>query len=259
MRNINQIMSLAQELAPFFSEFTPRKHQMSEILAGIIWILVTGAQWSFLPKGLFPPKSTCYYWYVKFRKKNLFGIILFRLSSSGSRKNNSIEEAYIDASFTEAKTGGEKVGGTKAGKGSKLFAVLSRDNRILHLSLESATHHESQFALSIVKKIQNKLKPKNLIGDKAYSSFPLKNSLDKLKVKLIAPDKINRIHNKQDGRSLRRYKRRHKIENYFADLQTFRKVVTRYERISENYLAFVKLAAICFNFWKFKKQSQMVV
>jgi hypothetical protein len=35
-----------------------------------------------------------------------------------------------------------------------------------------------------------------------------------------------------------------------ADLQTFLREIIRYERKSENYLIFVKLAAICLNFWK---------
>jgi len=58
----------------------------------------------------------------------------------------------------------------------------------------------------------------------------------KMGVQMISPDRINRIHNKQDGRRLRRYKRRHRVENFFADLQTYRRAVTRYEKIPENHL-----------------------
>lgn len=259
MRNINQIMALAQEISPYFSQYKTRRHEMEKILGGIIWILVTGSQWHLLPRETFPPKSTCYYWFEKFRKSNILGIILFNISSRNKRKKDSqINEAYIDASFTESKSGGDKIGGTKAGKGSKIFAIVSSDNRLLHLSLENATPHESQFVLPIIKKIHKKLKPLILIGDKAYDSFPIRCELNNLHVKMIAPNKINRKNNRLDGRSLRRYKRRHKIENYFADLQTFRRVVTRYERKSENYLTFVKLAAICLNFWKFNIGMKIV-
>ena len=66
------------------------------------------------------------------------------------------------------------------------------------------------------------------------------------------------MKNKQDGQGLRRYKRRRLVENYFADLQTYRRVVVRYERKSENYLTFIKLAAICLNFWKFNVGMKIV-
>ena len=259
MRNIDQIITLAQEISPYFSSYKPRKHQMEKILSGIIWILITGSQWHLLPQEKFPPKSTCYYWFEKFRKNNILGVILFKISSKNKGNNDTqINEAYIDASFIESKRGGDKIGGTKAGKGSKVFAIISRDNKILHLSLESATPHESQFVLPIIEKMHKKLKPKILIGDKAYDSFPIQSQLQNFQVKLIAPNKINRVNNRQDGRCLRRYKRRHLVENYFADLQTYRRVIIRYERKSENYLTFIKLAAICLNFWKFNVGKKIV-
>lgn len=61
MRFLNQIKSLEQELSPFFLEFKPIKHQMAEILGGIIWILVTSTQWNLFPKELFPLKNKCFY------------------------------------------------------------------------------------------------------------------------------------------------------------------------------------------------------
>ncbi len=62
---------------------------------------------------------------------------------------------------------------------------------------------------------------------------------------MIAPHRKNRKKPKtQDGRKLRRYKRRWKIERLFAWLQNFRRLVVRYERQAENYLGFVHLGCI---------------
>ena len=61
---------------------------------------------------------------------------------------------------------------------------------------------------------------------------------------MIAPHKSNRKKPKtQDGRELRRYKRRWKVERLFAWLQNYRRLVTRFEYYAENFLAFLKLAA----------------
>ncbi|MBN8465404.1 transposase [Corallococcus exiguus] len=46
----------------------------------------------------------------------------------------------------------------------------------------------------------------------------------------------------QDGREPRRYKRRWKVERFFAWLHFFRRLVTRYEVKAENFLGFLHLA-----------------
>jgi transposase len=86
--------------------------------------------------------------------------------------------------------------------------------------------------------------PEKLVGDKAYDSDKLdENLLKKHGVELIAPHRRNRKKSKtQDGRKLRRYKRRWKIERLFAWLQNFRRLVVRYERHADNFLAFLLLA-----------------
>ena len=87
--------------------------------------------------------------------------------------------------------------------------------------------------------------PERLIADKAYDSDPLDQRLKTKGIELIAPHKDNRVKPAtQDGRSLRRYKRRWKIERLFAWLQNYRRIVVRYEYHSQNYLAFVQLGCI---------------
>lgn len=46
----------------------------------------------------------------------------------------------------------------------------------------------------------------------------------------------------QDGRPLRRYRRRWKVERLFAWLQNYRRIVVRYERHSENFLGMLHFA-----------------
>jgi len=89
--------------------------------------------------------------------------------------------------------------------------------------------------------------PECLIGDKAYDSDALDDQvLLQLRAELIAPHKKNRRpENKtQDGRTLRRYKRRRKVERLYAWLYNFRRLVLRYEYHAENYLGFVQLACV---------------
>ena len=74
--------------------------------------------------------------------------------------------------------------------------------------------------------------PERLIGDKAYDSDQLADELAGRGVELIAPHRSNRKpENKtQDGRPLRRYKRRWKVERTISWLQNYRRLCIRWER-----------------------------
>jgi transposase len=70
-----------------------------------------------------------------------------------------------------------------------------------------------------------------LIADRAYDPDSLDAELAEKGIELIAPYRRNRKKAKiQDGRKLRRYKRRWKVERLFAWLGNFRRLVVRYER-----------------------------
>jgi transposase len=88
--------------------------------------------------------------------------------------------------------------------------------------------------------------PERLIGDKAYDSDQLDVRLaEERGIELIAPHKNNRRkQSTQDGRKLRRYRKRWKVERLFAWLQNFRRLVVRYEYHLENFIAMIQLGCI---------------
>jgi transposase len=62
-------------------------------------------------------------------------------------------------------------------------------------------------------------------------------------IELIAPHRANRKKPpSQDGRKLRRYRRRWKMERLNSWLQNYRRLVVRYEHDADNFLSFVRLA-----------------
>lgn len=114
------------------------------------------------------------------------------------------------------------------------------------LCLESASRHEIKLVEKTIESVYAPHLSPRLIGDKAYDSDRLDPVIkEKYGIELIAPHKGNRRSSPtQDGRKLRRYRKRWKVERCFAWIQNFRKLVTRYERKAENFLGMVKLAAI---------------
>jgi len=87
--------------------------------------------------------------------------------------------------------------------------------------------------------------PKRIIADRAYDSDPLRRRLKRRGIELICPYRKN---NKQrlyaDGRKLRRYKRRWKVERTLAWLQNFRRLIVRHERLITMYTAFFHVACL---------------
>ena len=88
-------------------------------------------------------------------------------------------------------------------------------------------------------------KPVRVIADKAYDSDPLRKRLRQRGIELICPHKKNRVRPAtQDGRALRRYRRRWIVERTIGWLGNFRRLVVRYDRSLTIYRAFFHIA--CF-------------
>ena len=137
------------------------------------------------------------------------------------------------------------MGTTKRGKGTKLMAVAGRTGLPVAVHTAAASPHEVTLVPATLAAGFTPERPEPLIGDKAYDSDPLDVALAAVGIELIAPHRANRKRPKtQDGRPLRRYKRRWKVERLFAWLQNFRRVLVRHEYHAENYLGFVHLGCI---------------
>lgn len=119
--------------------------------------------------------------------------------------------------------------------------VADANGNPIGVTIESASPHEVKLAPDAIKNVQTKEKPERVIGDKAYTSKALREQLASEDIELIAPDKENAKNKMQDGRKLRRYKRRWKVERVFAWLQNFRRLAIRWEDKAENYLGFLTL------------------
>jgi transposase len=87
--------------------------------------------------------------------------------------------------------------------------------------------------------------PERVIYDKACDSDPLRKRLARRGIELICPHRRNRVTRpRQDGRKLRRYRRRWKVERTFAWLGNFRRLVVRWERKINMYQAFFHVACL---------------
>jgi transposase len=140
---------------------------------------------------------------------------------------------------------GLAVGPTKRGKGTKIMAIAAGNSLPLAVSVQTASPHESQLVEEVIGHSFLDELPARLIGDKAYDSDPLDRYLqEQYGIEMISPHRRDRRTPTQDGRPLRRYRRRWRVERLFAWLQWFRRLVTRWEYHIENFLGMVRLGCM---------------
>ena len=125
------------------------------------------------------------------------------------------------------------------------MAITEKRGRPIGVLIANASHHEVRLVEGTLDACFVSELPVILIGDKAYDSDPLDASLRDRGVDMVAPHKKNRKKPAtQDGRRLRRYKRRFKVERFFSWIEDFRRLVVRWEYHAANYLGFVHLACL---------------
>lgn len=140
---------------------------------------------------------------------------------------------------------GAAVGKTKRGKGTKLMAVADGAGVPVAAHTAPANPHEVTLVQGTLEERFTEEAPQRLIGDRAYDSDRLDRELAAQGIELISPHRHNRSKpTTQDGRALRRYQRRWKVERLFAWLHNFRRLVVRYEYHVQNFLGFVHLGCM---------------
>jgi transposase len=143
------------------------------------------------------------------------------------------------------------VGPTKRGKGTKLMVLADGQGTPLGVLVEKASPAEVTLLDRTLDNVQvqrhrgHPHQPQRLIADRGYDSNQVRARLAKRNIEPIIPRRRrNTVATHQDGRKLRRYRRRWIIERTNAWLQNFRRLVVRYERAVRNFEALVHMACV---------------
>ena len=167
-------------------------HEPRAILNGIFWALLTEVPWKDLPER-YTPYQTCHRWFQRWRKKSAFDAVLIDLAEYPRKR----------------------------GKGTKVMPVTDTAGFPFTLHVANASPHEVVLVKDTLEQIFANELPSRLIGGKAYDSDQLDAKLEKnWGIEMIAPNRKKRAKT-QDGRPLRRYRCRWKVERLSAWLQNF--------------------------------------
>ena len=110
--------------------------------------------------------------------------------------------------------------------------------------ITSASTAEVHATETLVDERVTEKQPKRLLYDRALDADWIRKSLQQRGIELICPHRRGRKNPQQDGRPLRRYKRRYKVERTISWLQNLRRLVTRYEYHDYLFQGFVELGCL---------------
>jgi transposase len=198
---------------------------------GILWVLRTGARSADLPRR-YGAAPSCHLRLQRWQRESvwerLWRTMLRRLDQRGAL---DWARGHLDATFIPAKQGGDAIGLTRRGKGSKLMAVVDDHGTPLGLLVASAQRAEIKLAeptLATIRVPQRRgrprSRPRELVADKAYDSQAFREWLRCRGIRPCIPHRRGKRPRAGRKPDLTGYRERWRVERTLAWLGTFRRV-----------------------------------
>jgi transposase len=138
------------------------------------------------------------------------------------------------------KSGGQEaqaLGRSRGGFSTKVHIAVDALGNPLRLLLTAGQCHDSPQAEALVAGYE----PQALIADKGYDSGPLIELVTGKGIEAVIPPKKNRLVQREYDRHL--YRERHLIECFIGKIKHYRRVFSRFEKLSKNYLGFLSFVS----------------
>ena len=225
----------------------PRK-PARQMMDGIFYVLRTGCQWKALPRSLGAP-STVHDRFLEWRKADVFR----RLWQAGVLEYDELqgldwEWQAMDGAMTKAPLGGEGTGPNPTDRGKKGVkrSLLTEGHGIpLAVAVEGANRHDMKLVEPTLKELiverpVPEETPQNMCLDKGYDYDEVR---DVLQARGYTAHIRARGEETQAKREIPGYRaRRWVVERTHSWLNRFRRLLIRWEKDVENYLAMLHFA-----------------
>jgi transposase len=246
---------LVEDIAFFCPPTRTSDYPISHYLRALLFILKTGCGYrdvleifDDVPSGHY---TTIHKKFREWAEAKVFSGIYNKLLKIYKEENlNHLEflDAFIDSTHVRNKNGADLIsyGKKDHGKKGNTVSLLVDSSRFpLYFSMDSAKYNDAALIDPIVEDLDKSdvFPPElNVIGDKGYIK-KLKKRVGKRNINLVTPRRKNE-HRRNTRQEIKKFKKRHVVENVFATLKQYRRISNRYDKKSENYFEYLTFAMI---------------
>jgi transposase len=140
----------------------------------------------------------------------------------------------------EKKHGGQAaqaLGRSRGGFSTKIHIAVDALGNPLRLFLTGGECHDSPHAAALIKGFECEA----LIADKGYDDAKLIDAVTAAGIEAVIPPRSNRVEQREYDRHL--YRERHLIECFINKIKHYRRVFSRFEKLSKNYSGFLSFVS----------------
>lgn len=207
----------------------------------IIYVLRTGVAWRDLPAG-FGPWSSVYSRWRRWSASGLWDRMLSVVAVHARGTTRFVDSTHIKLHQDGANPVGgreaQAIGRTKGGLNSKVTAVVDSYGRAVALSLHPGPRNDVRTMDAHV----GLLRGRTLVADKGFDADGLRARIRRIGGTTCIPRRRKCGGPRPFNRRL--YRRRHRVENFWARIKRHRRLSTRYEKLAATFLAFIQLATV---------------
>jgi transposase len=131
----------------------------------------------------------------------------------------------------------QELGRTKGGLNTKIHALVDNRGRPVSLILTRGQAADVKIAPFLLIGVSGCF----IVADKAYDTDSFRALLDQLNAVPCIPPRSGRKVDLHYANAT--YRKRHRVENFFQKLKSYRRVATRYDKLAQAYFGFVLLAS----------------
>lgn len=142
------------------------------------------------------------------------------------------------------KNGGQEaqaLGRSRGGFSTKIHIACVDESTAIVVVLTGGQCHDAPVFNEVIEEVPEEHNLEEAALDKGYDSTSIRDKLKKKGIIPVIPPRSNR--KEQASCDKETYKLRNKVERFFNKVKQFRRIATRYEKLSCTFLAFIHIVS----------------